>query len=419
MSTKKGKVENMTGKPIQHVFIIGSKGIPAAYGGFESFVDRLTLYKKNENIQYHVSCAIDREEYRREKKEFTYHNARCFYVPWKKIGPARAVAYDIDALREVIAYLKKHKTEKPIIYILACRIGPFLGYYAKKIHRLGGKLLVNPDGHEWKRSKWSRPVRAYWKLSERLSVKHADLLVCDSRAIESYILEDYREYNPSTEFIAYGAETEASGLTDESPEYVDWCSKHSVRSGEYYLIVGRFVPENNFETMIREFMASSSKRDLVIITGTENSGFFQCLKEKLDFQEDSRIKFVGTVYDQTLLKKIREMACGYIHGHEVGGTNPSLLESLASTKLNLLLDVSFNRETGGNGAWYWSREKNSLSQLIEQAEQAEQETIERMGQEARKRIREHYSWEYIVSEYEKLFDRHRGRETAYENFDGK
>lgn len=409
MSTKKGKVENMTGKPIQHVFIIGSKGIPAAYGGFESFVDRLTLYKKNKNIQYHVSCAIDREDYIREKKEFTYHNARCFYVPWKKIGSARAVAYDIDALREVIAYLKKHNIERPVIYILACRIGPFLGYYAKKIHSLGGKLLINPDGHEWKRSKWNRLIKAYWKISERLSVKYADLMVCDSRAIEAYILEDYRKYAPSTVFIAYGAETEASGLADKSPEFVDWCSLQGVRAGEYYLIVGRFVPENNFETIIREFMASSSQKDLVIITGIENSRFFQYLKEKLDFLKDSRIKFVGTVYDRTLLKKIREMSFGYIHGHEVGGTNPSLLESLASTKLNLLLDVSFNRETGGDGAWYWSREKNSLSQLIGQAEQAEQETVERMGQAAGKRIREHYSWEYIVSEYEKLFDRYSRR----------
>lgn len=399
----------MTGKSTQHIFITGSKGIPAAYGGFESFVDRLTLYQKDRSICYHVSCAIDREEYRKKEKEFTYHNARCFYVPWRKIGPARAVAYDIDALREVIAYIRKHAVEKPLVYILACRIGPFLGHYVDTIHRLGGTVLVNPDGHEWKRSKWSRPVRAYWKLSERLTVKHGDLLVCDSRAIEAYIQETYGSYNPSTLFIAYGAETEASALTDEAPSFVSWCSQQKVRPCEYYLVVGRFVPENNFETMIREFMASQSRKDLVIITGTEGSGFYQALKEGTGFHRDSRIKFVGTVYDQELLKKIREMAYGYLHGHEVGGTNPSLLESLGSTKLNLLLDVSFNREVGGSCAWYWSKEVGSLRGLIDQADQAPPETVEYMGRMAKERIRGHYSWDYIVSEYERLFGRYSGR----------
>ncbi len=125
---------------------------------------------------------------------------------------------------------------------------------------------------------------------------------------------------------------------------------------EYYLAVGRFVPENNFQTMLTEFMSSTTRRDFVLITDVKQNQFYEILKEKTGFDQDPRIKFVGTVYDQNLLKFIREHAYGYIHGHEVGGTNPSLLEALSSTKMNLLLGVGFNREVGGQGALYWEKE---------------------------------------------------------------
>ena len=123
--------------------------------------------------------------------------------------------------------------------------------------------------------------------------------------------------------------------------------------------MGRFVPENNYEVVIKEFMKSNTKKDLVIITNITKNKFYEKLKENTSFYKDSRIKFVGTVYDQQLLKKIREKAYCYIHGHEVGGTNPSLLESLAMTKINLLLDVGFNREVAMEGAIYFSKVHSS------------------------------------------------------------
>ena len=246
----------------QHVFIIGSKGIPAAYGGFESFVDKLTYYRKTENIKYHVSCAVDGDKCP-ENREFTYNDARCFYIKWKNLGPARAIFYDIDALKECIRYIKEHKIENPIVYILACRIGPFVKKYVKTIHKLGGRVYVNPDGHEWKRAKWSAPVRAYWKLSEKLMVKHADLLICDSVEIEKYIKRDYAAYQPKTTFIAYGADTAKSTLKSCDEKVVNWYKEKNVTPGEYYLVVGRFVPENNYETMIKEFMKSDTNKDFI------------------------------------------------------------------------------------------------------------------------------------------------------------
>ena len=387
---------------MQHVFIIGSKGIPAAYGGFESFVDRLTYYKKAENIQYHVSCAIDAEKCL-EEKEFVHNNARCFYIKWKNLGPARAIFYDVDALKECIQYIKDKQIKNPIVYILACRIGPFVKKYVKEIHKLGGRVYINPDGHEWKRAKWSAPVRAYWKLSEKLMVKHADLLICDSVEIEKYIRKDYEVYKPNTTFIAYGAEVERSTLADDAEVYTNWCREKGVTPKEYYLVVGRFVPENNYETMIREFMKSDTKKNFVLVTNVEQNRFYEELKAQTHFDQDSRVKFVGTVYDKELIKKIREDAYAYFHGHEVGGTNPSLLESLGSTDLNLLLDVGFNREVGVESAMYWGKSDGELAKLIYQADQLTTEEVEAYGKKAKARIAEAYSWDYIVKRYEDTF----------------
>lgn len=384
---------------MQHVFIIGSKGIPAKYGGYETFVDKLTENQVSPDIKYHVACAVDDEP---ENAEFEYNGARCFNIKRWPIGAANAITYDIDALKYAIRYIKKHHIEHPIVYILACRIGPFVGRYAKQIHALGGVLYVNPDGHEWMRAKWSASVRKYWKLSERGMVKHADLLICDSKTIETYIKSEYSDLNPKTTYIAYGADTARSTLSDDDPMFVSWLAEKGLQPNEYYLVVGRFVPENNYETMIREFMASNTKKDFALITGV-NEDFLQELQKRTGFQSDSRIKFVGTVYDQNLLKKIRENAFAYLHGHEVGGTNPSLLEALASTKLNLLLDVGFNREVAEDSALYWSKENGNLAKLFANVEDLDQKEIQNMNVNSTEIIKNKYTWYYITGLYETLF----------------
>ncbi|AZV55544.1 DUF1972 domain-containing protein [Clostridium sp. AWRP] len=382
---------------MKNIFIIGSKGIPARYGGFETFVDKLTFHKKNIDIKYHVACLAE------DEKEFEYNNARCFNVKVKNIGSARAILYDIKALKMSEKYIKKNNLKDSIIYILACRIGPFLAFYKKKLERQGIKVYVNPDGHEWKRSKWNKAVKAYWKYSERLMVRHADFLVCDSLGIEEYIKEEYKAYNPNTTFIAYGADIKESALSDDDPKLLNWFYKNGIKSKQYYLIVGRFVPENNYEVMIREIMASKTDKDLVIITNVEKNKFYDELLLKTHFDKDKRIKFVGTVYDQELIKKIRENAYAYIHGHEVGGTNPSLLEALASTQLNLLVDVNFNREVGRDGAIYFKKSSGDLSTLIKEIERLDINNINKLSENAKNRIINSYSWNKIVNDYEELF----------------
>ena len=404
-------------RKVQNVFLVGAKSL-GAYGGYETFVYKLTEYhQNNEKIKYHIACKANGEGYMDESKldgvkkisenEFEFNNARCFKIHIPQIGPAQAIYYDVKALKECIKYIKEKRIENPIVYIMACRIGPFAKHFYKKIHKLGGKVYLNPDGHEWMRAKWSAPIRKYWKISESMMVKWSDLVICDSINIEKYIHDSYdgkgiNGKNPKTTYIAYGADLTSSKLKDDDPKFLNWYADKGLSKKDYYLVVGRFVPENSFEIMIREFMKSKSKRDFALITNV-NDKFLNELEEKLHFKKDPRIKFVGTVYDQELLKKIRENAYAYFHGHTVGGTNPSLIEALGSTDLNLLVDVGFNKEVAEDAALYWSRKDGYLANLINKADKLRDDEIVELGEKARKRVRQAYTWEIISSKYEEAF----------------
>lgn len=404
-------------RDIQHVYLVGAKSL-GAYGGYETFIYKLTEYHQyNKKIKYHVACKANGDGYMDESKlegtalindhEFEFHNAHCFKIDVPQIGSAQAIYYDVAALKMCCEHIRKNHIQHPIVYIMACRIGPFARHFYKEIHQLGGQVYLNPDGHEWMRAKWSAPIRKYWKISEQMMVKYSDLAICDSVNIEKYIHACYdgkgiKGRNPKTTFIAYGADLTLSKLTDDDEKLVNWYKEKGLTKKNYYLVVGRFVPENSFEVMIREFMKSHSKKDFALITNV-NDKFLNELEEKLHFKRDKRIKFVGTVYDQELLKKIRENAFAYFHGHTVGGTNPSLIEALGSTDLNLLVDVGFNREVAEDCALYWSRDDGSLAKLIDSSDQLNENQIAEMGRRAKARVAAEYTWNKICGQYEEVF----------------
>ena len=380
---------------MQHVFIIGSRGLPAQYGGFETFVDQLVSHQVSPDIQYHVACLSNNQAY----QHFDYKGVDCFTIKAPKLGPARVIAYDMMAINYALKLIKKQGIKQPIFYVLGNTIGAFVAPFARKIHKMGGRFYINPDGLEWKRAKWAKPIQAYLKYSEKIMTRHADLVISDNPGIESYIKEAYPWSN--TTYIAYGTDLSPTSLNSQDRKAREFYHKWQTQEKNYYLILGRFVPENNYETAIREFMTSSTKRDLVIICNQEGNPYFEELRARTGFDQDPRVKFVGTVYDQDLLKYIRKGAFAYIHGHEVGGTNPGLLEALAQTDLNLVLGVSFNQTVAKDSAQYWTKETGNLAHLIDQVDSLEDAS--EWGQRAKANMKQNFTWEKIVGEYEELF----------------
>ena len=343
------------------------------------------------DIQYHVACLSNDQAY----QHFDYKCVDCFTIKAPKLGPARVIAYDMMAINYALKLIKKQGIEQPIFYVLGNTIGAFVAPFASKIHKMGGQFYINPDGLEWKRAKWAKPIQAYLKYSEKIMTRHADLVISDNPGIESYIKEAYPWSN--TTYIAYGTDLSPTSLNSQDRKVREFYHKWQTQEKNYYLILGRFVPENNYETAIREFMDSSSKRDLVIICNHEGNPYFEELRARTGFDQDPRVKFVGTVYDQDLLKYIRKEAFAYIHGHEVGGTNPGLLEALAHKDLNLVLGVSFNQTVAKDTAQYWTKETGSLAHLINQVDPLED--VSEWGQRAKANMKQNFTWEKIVGEY--------------------
>lgn len=380
---------------MQDVYVIGSRGLPAKYGGFETFVQELVTRKQDPRIVYHVACLSDEASY----QHFDFQGTDCFTICPPQLGPARVIAYDTMALHYALKLAEASGSDKPVFYILGNTMGPLIRFFIKRLHRLGGRLLINPDGLEWRRTKWSKPVRAYLKLAERVMARQADLVVADNPGIASYLDETYGSLPVTT--IAYGTDLEASNLATDSTDFQAFLKEWDLLAGDYYLIVGRFVAENNYETMLREFMQTASQRPLVLVCNYQGSAYFERLRQQTGFDQDPRIRFVGTVYDPNLLKKIRQEAYAYLHGHEVGGTNPGLLEALAQSDVNLVLGVDFNRLVAEDTALYWTKEPGDLVSLLEKIDT---KRPSHLGEEAKKRMREFYSWEKIVKDYEGVFN---------------
>ena len=399
----------------QHIFIVGAKSV-GQYGGYESFLAELIRQRPEDaGYVYHVTvkangygCMDESALFGAESlgnNAFSWHGAHIVKLPVPQIGSAQAISLDVKGLNYCLHYCEENGIDTPVFYLLACRIGPFLRSFARRIRRLHGTLCVNPDGHEYLRGKWPAPVRAYWKLSERLTVRAADLMVCDSVKIEEYIRETYKKYSPRTVFIPYGTYLTPSSLRDDDPAFTAWLLKNGLTPHEYYMSCSRLVPENSYETMLREYIRSHTRRPLVLIT-TKDQAYLEVLRKKTGFDRDGRIRFSDPVYDRDLLRKIRENAFANLHGHTVGGTNPTLLEALAATQVNLLIDVPFNREVAQDAALYWTGEAGSLARLIDRTDdpaQTDEDARRDLAQKARNRILSAYTWEAIAARYGELW----------------
>ncbi len=384
-----------------NVFVLGSKGYTANYGGWETFVHGLIDNRKDPGVSYYVFEIVHSKSEEEIVKADGLTRIRIFV---KKRGSSTMMIYDAKCTAYALNYIKENGISNPVLLYLGMRIGPLVWLKKPGIKKQGIRVIENPDGMEWKRTKWNVLARMYLYISAHFMSGAADCLICDSEKIRDIYDRMPGAKKVRKEYIPYGA-CPVEELPEPVPDRVRlFFDKWKIRKDGYYLILGRYTPENNYEMMIRGFMASSSARDLLVITNysEEKPSFHKHIKESTQYGKDARVKMAGTVYDSELLKYIRKYAHGYIHGHKVGGTNPGLLEAMSVTDVNILFDSRFNREVGGDAAMYFA-DAEELSGRIEEADGFLQETIHEYGTKAREHILKNYSWDDTIRKYERLF----------------
>lgn len=381
--------------PKRRIFIVGSKGVPASYGGFETFAEQISIRLAKMGFEVYVTCESD------EYKSDNYNSVYRVHIKKSNLKFLGPIINDIRALKEVNRLAK----QDDICYILGYGIGIFGRKALSDLKNKGITIWVNPDGLEWKRSRWPLIGKIYLRRAERFMLTYCDLVISDSTAIKEYILQNYPITNDKIRTIEYGAELFLSDTIDN--DYVEFLNKHSLEAGQYYLTVGRFVPENNLETIVRGYIASKSSKPLVMIANIDKKSplYKVILTYQLGAEQlNGRIVLAGPIYDQALLKQIRRHCFAYVHGHEVGGTNPSLLEAMGCGNLVIALDVPFNKAVLQDHGVYFNKELGSLSNIFNLVEKMDKNEIDLIKNANIDRITNYYNWDRIAELYAKLLE---------------
>lgn len=378
----------------KNIFIVGSRGYHYNYGGWETFVTNLVDNYNDIDTKFYISMITDKET---DKKYSPRKNVIVDPIYVKSKGSIRMLIYPIKAMNYYLDYIENNNIKNAYIYILGLKLFDYLKRKRKRIKKLGIKILVNPDGLEHERSKWSYPVKKFFLLSEKLMLNYSDLIICDAIGIEKYIHKKYPKLKNNTKYIAYG--TNEVNINEKDEDKV--LEEYKLKKDNYLLVVGRCVPENNLELIIKDFMKSKIDKDLLIITNLSSGSYYKKLLNITDYKKDKRIKFIDGVYDELKLSIIRKNAYLYIHGHSVGGTNPSLLEALSITDLNILYDVCFNHDVGRDACLYF-KEEGSLTKLLNDKKNLDKNK-QVLGTKAKEIIKDYYTWDIIVNKYKDIF----------------
>lgn len=381
---------------MKNIFIVGARGYRANYGGWETFVTNLVDYYNDQKTRFYVCELTDNKEYDKKIKKLN-NNLFIIYIYVKEMGSPKMFVYAIRSYLMVLKYIKTNNLKNSFIYVLGLKLGPLLCFYKRLRRKYNIRVFVNPDGLEHQRSKWNKIIKFCFLLSEWSMINNCDLVVCDGLGIQRYIEEKYKKVKGKTTYIAYGSKKFDFKNIDEEAIL----KEYDLVSDEYCLMVGRCVPENNYELVIKEYMKSKLKKKLVVITNLSSSNYYQDLVSNTSCNEDERICFIDGVYDQEKLAAIRKNAYLYIHGHSVGGTNPSLIEALSLTDLNVLYDVCFNHDIGLESCLYFY-DVGSLTELLDNKKMLDMKK-KPLGEMAKKRVSKNFTWEKIASEYKKIF----------------
>lgn len=350
---------------------MGSQGVPAKYGGFETLAEYLTLLL-NKKVDFTVYCSS--KSYAKKLK--THNNASLVYIPLSANG-IQSIPYDIISL-----FLAARKSDTILILgVSGCIALPiFRLFYPKK------RLLINIDGLEHQRDKWKESIRKFLKYSEKLAVKYANEVIADNKAIQEYIKT---EYNKESTLIAYGGNHASKIPLEKSVK-----QKYSLPD-VYAFKVCRIEPENNIRMILEAF--SLLTIPIVIVGNWDNSEYGKSLKE--EYKNSSTIFLLDPIYEQNILDQIRSNCKLYIHGHSAGGTNPSLVEAMYLGLPVIAFNVSYNQETTFNQAIYFSNAEE-LSNLVNKTKEKE---LKNLGNKMKEIATKEYTWETISEKYAAIF----------------
>ena len=352
------------------IAILGTRGIPNNYGGFEQCAEKLSerwVKKGHEVLVY----SPDEHNYR--KSEWKGVRIKYIFSKESKLGIFGTFLYDYLCLKDAV------KGDYDIILNLGY-VPSALFFRLKR--KTTAQFITNMDGLEWKRDKWNWILKRFIKFCEKRALKYSDGLVFDNKGIKDYYSGQFKV---DGRVIEYGAEVFNNPDLSVLKEY-------EVEKYKYFLTIARFEPENNLKMIIEGFLRSKAIEPLLLI-GNPNTGFGKSLLK--EYGSIPSIRFLGAIYNQDVLNTLRMFSKLYFHGHSVGGTNPSLLEAMASGSYIVAHDNVFNRSVLGDGGLYFKSERD-LSYLINHFKEEDRNRFAKLNRE---RIKNHYNWDYIAQCY--------------------
>jgi glycosyltransferase involved in cell wall biosynthesis len=355
------------------VAIIGTVGVPAKYGGFETLVENLLNYKKNTDIHYIVYCS---KRHYNQKPKF-YKDAKLFYLPFRANG-SQSIIYDIISIIHSFFIADSLL----ILGVSGCMILPIIRLFSKK------QVVVNIDGLEHRREKWGKWTRKFLKFSEKMAVKYADIVIADNKGIQDYVLV---EYGRIAKLIEYGGDNNI--LVNDTSTLNDI----GLIKGSYSITVCRIEPENNVHVILEAF-SRMPQNNLVFVGNWEKTKYGRALKDK--YTDYLNIYMLSSIYDVRKLNGLRSNACSYVHGHSAGGTNPSLVEAMNLGLPIIAFDVVYNKETTENKASYF-KDTDSLIQNIQSFSEQERN---RNATEMKRISEQRYKWSIVIQKYEDVFE---------------
>jgi glycosyltransferase involved in cell wall biosynthesis len=376
------------------VAMIGTRGVPARYGGFETAVEEIGKRLVENGHQVTVYCRTGRGEDRPAE----YLGMRLVHLPAIRSKTLETLCHTALSMLQLI--FGAARFDAAIVFNAAN--APFLP--ALRLRRV--PVAVHVDGLEWKRAKWGGAGRHYYRTVEALAVRWADALIADARGIADYYTA---EFGADTELLTYGAPVQMNPRSDRLAEL-------DLSPEGYHLVVARFEPENHVEEIVAGYHASASRLPLVVVGSAPYSDSYTARINDVA-AGDPRIRILGGIWDQQLLDQLYAHGLTYLHGHSVGGTNPSLLRALGAGTAVIAYDVDFNREVlGGAGRFFAT--SGDVTRLLDTVEADPADAIDE-GSRLRKHADANYRWDDVTDGYAELLTRLRSGFSQRGRFSGR